>query len=217
MDSPTGVPTVSTSSPVITEYETLGDTEAVERLRQVPRSRFTYIANQIAADRREARARLEESLRYAALGFGVLTVEPDTSSPEPQYLPAELLETADAAAVTEDLIAAAADRWLVYVDLEENGQLVDTLTGVVDPDHVDWDTKGNTASHPAQGLRHADSVDYRDRLDSPVLPSRRPAGRVRLADAAPPRAARHPAATGPSSRVRPRPRAGIDGCWRGVR
>ncbi|MGW5106121.1 ParB/RepB/Spo0J family partition protein [Nocardia sp. NPDC004123] len=149
---------------VIAEYETLGDTEAVERLLQERRSRFTYVANQIAADRREARARLEAALTYAAAGFGVLTVEPDTSSPEPQFLPAEMLETVDAAPVTEDLVTAAADRWLVYVDVEENGLLVDTLTGeLVDPDRVDWDTKGNTKSYPAEGLRHADSVEHRDR------------------------------------------------------
>ncbi|MFE3230099.1 ParB/RepB/Spo0J family partition protein [Nocardia sp. NPDC059228] len=149
---------------VIAEYETLGDTEAVERLQQIPRSRFTYVANQISAERREARARLEASVMYAATGFGVLTVEPDTGSPEPHYLPAELLVTADAAAVTEDLITACADRWVVYVDVEENGQLVDALTGeLVDPGQVDWDTKGNTASHPAEGLRHADSVEHRDR------------------------------------------------------
>ncbi|MET8430598.1 ParB/Srx family N-terminal domain-containing protein [Nocardia sp. NPDC004860] len=149
---------------VIAEYETLGDTEAVERLLQERRSRFTYIANRISAERREIRARLEASVMYAALGFGVLTVEPDTSSPTPQLLPAEMLETVDATPITEDLVTAAADRWLVYVDVEENGQLVDTVTGeLVDPDRVDWDTKGNTASHPAEGLRHADSVEHRDR------------------------------------------------------
>ncbi|MCU1645437.1 MAG: putative Chromosome partitioning protein [Nocardia sp.] len=149
---------------VIAEYETLGDTEAVEYLAQVPRSSFSYRAKQIAADRRETRTRLEASLLYAALGFGVLTSEPDTSSTEPQILPAELLETVDSRPVTEDLIAAHAHRWLVYVDVEENGQLVDTLTGeLVDPDHVDWDTQGNTESPPAGGRPHADSVEYRDR------------------------------------------------------
>ncbi|MRH91567.1 hypothetical protein GFY24_29705 [Nocardia sp. SYP-A9097] len=149
---------------VIAEYETLGDTDAVERLLQVPRSSFSYRAKQIAADRRETRARLEASLLYAALGFGVLTAEPDTGSPEPQYLPAELLETADAGPVTEDVIAADAHRWLVYVEVQENGHLVDTLTGeLVDSDQVDWDTKGNNASQPTEGLRHADSVEYRDR------------------------------------------------------
>ncbi|MEU6583957.1 hypothetical protein [Nocardia sp. NPDC046763] len=93
----------------------------------------------------------------------MLTVEPDASSPEPHYLPADMLETADAAAVTEDLIATAAHQWLVYVDVEENGQLVDTLTGELGaPDHVDWDTKANTESQPVEGMRHADSVEYRD-------------------------------------------------------
>ncbi|MEU1204636.1 ParB N-terminal domain-containing protein [Nocardia sp. NPDC005825] len=149
---------------VIAEYETLGDTEAVQRLLNVQRSRFAYVANQIAADRREARARLEASLTYAARGFGVLTVEPDTSSPEAHYVRSEMLQTADGTPVTEDVIAAAADRWLVYVDVEESGQLVDTLTGeLVDPGCVDWDTEGNGDSHPAEGARHADSVEYRDR------------------------------------------------------
>ncbi|WP_327141303.1 ParB/RepB/Spo0J family partition protein [Nocardia sp. NBC_01327] len=149
---------------VIAEYETLGDTDAVEYLVQVPRSSFSYRAKQIAADRRETRARLEASMLYAALGFGVLTAEPDTSSTESQILPAELLETVDSRPVTEVLIAAHAHRWLVYVDVQENGQLLDTLTGeLVDPDHVDWGTQGNNESQPAEGLRHADSVEYRDR------------------------------------------------------
>lgn len=149
---------------VIAEYETLGDTDAVERLVQVPRSSFSYRAKQIAADRRETRARLQASLLYAALGFGVLATEPDTGSTEPQFLPAELVETVNAGPVTEDVITADAYRWLVYVEVEENGQLVDTLTGeLVDPDHVDWDTQGTNESQPAEGLRHSDSVEYRDR------------------------------------------------------
>ncbi|MEV6099434.1 ParB N-terminal domain-containing protein [Nocardia sp. NPDC051981] len=149
---------------VIAEYETLGDTDAVERLLRVARSSFSYTAKQITADREETRARMEAAVFCAALGFGVLTAEPDTSSPDSTLLPAELLETADAAPVLEEVIRAQAHRWLVYLDVEENGQLVDSHTGeIVDPDHVDWDTQGRSESQPAEGLRHADSVDYRDR------------------------------------------------------
>ncbi|MFE3795746.1 ParB/RepB/Spo0J family partition protein [Nocardia tengchongensis] len=149
---------------VIADYETLGDTDAVERLLRVPRSSFSYTANQIAADREETRARMEAAVFCAALGFGILTAEPDTSSLDSTLLPAELLETADAAPVSEELIRAQAHRWLVYLDVEENGQLVDVQTGeLVDPDQVDWDTQGRSESQPGEGLRHADSVDYRDR------------------------------------------------------
>ncbi|MFE3757908.1 ParB/RepB/Spo0J family partition protein [Nocardia tengchongensis] len=149
---------------VIADYETLGDTDAVERLRRVPRSSFSYTANQVAADREETRARMEAAVFCAALGFGILTAEPDTGSSDTTLLPAERLETTDAAPVTEELIRAHAHRWLVYLDVEENGQLVDAQTGdLVDPDQVDWDTQGDSGSQPGEGLRHADSVDYRDR------------------------------------------------------
>lgn len=149
---------------VIADYETLGDTNAVERLLRVARSSFSYAAKQIAADREETRARMEAAVFCAALGFGILTAEPDTSSLDSALVPADRLETTDAAPVTEELIRAHAHQWLVYLDVEENGQLVDAQTGeLVDPDQVDWDTQDDKGSQPAEGLRHAGSVDYRDR------------------------------------------------------
>ncbi|MFE3001391.1 ParB/RepB/Spo0J family partition protein [Nocardia sp. NPDC059246] len=158
---------------VIGEYESLGDTDAVERLLAVPRSRFGYLATRIAADRHETRARLEAAALYAGLGFGVLTEEPDTSGDEPAFHPAELLETSDGEPVTETLIAADAPRWVVYIDIEENGQLIDTTTReIVDPDTVDWDTTDNHAADPGQGLRHASTVEYRDQwVPAYYLPS----------------------------------------------
>lgn len=72
---------------VIADYETLGDTDAVERLLRVARSSFSYTANQIAADRDETRARMEAAVFCAALGFGILTGEPDTGSPDSTLFP----------------------------------------------------------------------------------------------------------------------------------
>lgn len=148
----------------IGEYETLGDSDAVERLLAAQQSRFSYVANQIAADRAETRARMEAATLYAGLGFGVLTGEPDTSGEDSPFLSAEVLDTSDGTPVTDTVITADAGRWVVWLEVEENGELVDTTTGEpVDPDTVDWDTTNNQAAQPGEGLRHADTVDYRDR------------------------------------------------------
>ncbi|RDI45318.1 ParB/RepB/Spo0J family partition protein [Nocardia mexicana] len=149
---------------VIAEYERLGDTDAVEQLSTVRSFDFTYRAKRIARERRETRARLEASLLYAAYGFGVLADEPDTSTTDARFIATEQLETETGAPVTEDLIRGDAARWAVWVDVEENVDLVDRDSGdPVDPDTVDWDTNGDNGTEPAAGLRHADSVAWRDR------------------------------------------------------
>jgi ParB family transcriptional regulator, chromosome partitioning protein len=48
------------------------------------------------------------------------------------------------------------------VRLEEYFELVDTKTAeVIDEDAIDWDTQDNPDAEPAEGLRHADSVEER--------------------------------------------------------
>ncbi|WP_280423705.1 ParB/RepB/Spo0J family partition protein [Nocardia carnea] len=149
---------------VIAEYENLGDTDAVERLSQAPSYDFTYLRNRIDADRAETRNRLHAALPYAAYGFGVLTAEPDTSGTAPDYIPAAMLATADDGEVDDETIFAGADRWVVYLTVEENALLVDRTTGeIVDRAGVDWTTRGEPDAAPADGLRHADTVAYTDR------------------------------------------------------
>lgn len=149
---------------VIAEYENLGDTNAVQRLSSAARYNFTYTRNQIDAERAETRDLLSASLPWAAYGFGVLTHEPDTSSAESAYIPAELLAGSDGEPVPESTILADASRWVVYLTVEENALLVDTTTGeIVDPDTVDWNTNDDPDATPADGHRHAGTVEYRDR------------------------------------------------------
>ncbi|MGW6335910.1 ParB/RepB/Spo0J family partition protein, partial [Nocardia rhamnosiphila] len=149
---------------VIAEYENLGDTDAVERLSHAARYNFTYTRNQIDAERAETRDLLSASLQWAAYGFGVLTHEPDTSSAEAAYIPAELLVGPDGQPVPESTILADASRWVVYLTVEENALLGDTTTGeIVDPDIVDWNTNDDPDAAPADGHRHAGTVEYRDR------------------------------------------------------
>lgn len=120
---------------VIAEYDNLGDTDAVEKLTTASRYNFGYTAKAIAADREETRRRLHASLPYAAYGFGILTDEP---SADDGYLPAIDLARDNGEPVTDDDIYADPARWVVWVDAEENGELVDTATGaLVDPDTVD--------------------------------------------------------------------------------
>lgn len=130
----------------IGEYETLGDTDAVERLLGVPRSRFAYVANQISADREENRARLRAAVPYAGLGFGVLAEEPDTGGEQPEYFAPHMLETAGGEQVTESLATADAARWVVYLDLEEHEQ------------HPHAPTAGGTT--PGQGTPPSGTVEH---------------------------------------------------------
>ncbi|MEV3965205.1 hypothetical protein AB0M34_30710 [Nocardia sp. NPDC050193] len=151
---------------VIAEYENLGDTDAVERLTRAARYNFTYTRNQIEAERADTRNLLHASLPYAAYGFGVLTHEPDPSGDgtDPAYIPAELLATSDGEPVPESTILADAGRWVVHLTVEENALLVDTTSGeIIDPDIIDWNTDSDPDATPAEGYRHADTVEYRDR------------------------------------------------------
>ncbi|MCM6774524.1 hypothetical protein NDR87_13695 [Nocardia sp. CDC159] len=149
---------------LIADYENLGDTDAVARLETEPSWRVSMTAHRIAVERATERARLQASLLYGALGFGVLTGEPSTAGVAPEFIPPELLETDTGDAVTEDTIYGDAERWLVYVDVDEDADIVDRETGeLVDPDSVDWNTSDDSELEPAQGMRHADSVERRDR------------------------------------------------------
>ncbi|MFI9504202.1 hypothetical protein [Nocardia sp. NPDC052566] len=149
---------------VLGHYEQLGDTEAVQRLNRCTRSGFTVEVNRILAERAAQRARLEASLPYGASGFGILTAEPDTSSAEADYLPADLLVTAEDKPVTVEHINAEPSRWVVYLHVEENGQLVEKDTGaLIDSDAVDRATRTDPDAVPAAGLLHADQVEQRDR------------------------------------------------------
>ncbi|SUA47311.1 ParB/RepB/Spo0J family partition protein [Nocardia africana] len=146
---------------VIAEYDNLGDTDAVEKLTSASRYTFGYTANAIAADRDETRRRLHASLPYAAYGFGILTDEPGADD---GYLAVTDLTRADGEPLTDDDVYAEPARWLVWVEVEENGELVDTATGaLVDPDTVDWDTQHDPDAEPGDGLRRADGLAWRDR------------------------------------------------------
>ncbi|WP_433664736.1 hypothetical protein ACQPW1_22850 [Nocardia sp. CA-128927] len=149
---------------VIGHYETLGDAEAVARLNRCTRSGFAHEVELILAERAAERAYLEAALPYGAYGFGILTAEPDTSSADAEFVPAELLVTPDGEPVTAELVNTDPARWVVYLHHEEDGQLVEKNTGaIVEPEAVDWDTQDNTDAAPAPGLLHADLVEQRDR------------------------------------------------------
>lgn len=149
---------------VIAHYENLGDTDAVQRLATAGRWSFASTAKRIEHDRAETRARLHESLLYGAYGFGILTTEPDTSEPDAAYIPASELVTTAGEPVSEESIYADPARWVVYLEVQENGLLVDRDTGaIVDAGTVDWSTRGDLSAEPADGRVHAERVQWRDR------------------------------------------------------
>ncbi|MGV9823468.1 ParB/RepB/Spo0J family partition protein [Nocardia xishanensis] len=149
---------------VIAHYENLGDTDAVQQLLGVSRYSIDWTARRIAAQRAETRDRLQESLAYGAYGFGILTRQPDTRSGESAYIPATELATAAGDPVTAELIYTDPTRWVVFLEVERDADLIDPESGAfVDPATVDWSTRGDAAAEPGQGLRHADTVARRDR------------------------------------------------------
>ncbi|MBF6331889.1 ParB/RepB/Spo0J family partition protein [Nocardia transvalensis] len=148
---------------LIAEYETVGDTDAVQRLTNCIRSYFTYEAKKIAADRDEQRIHLTAARPYAEAGFGVLTDYPYTDAPDATLVPATELVDADGVAVAADRIHADPSGWLVWLELDDQPLLVETDTGVVvDPDTVDWATARDPERTPQDGMRHANQVDQRD-------------------------------------------------------
>ncbi|MEG8181933.1 hypothetical protein GZH49_25895 [Nocardia terpenica] len=149
---------------ILADYETHGDTEAVQRLLDAPRHYFAYEANLIARQRAEAHALFDAALPYAASGFAIATDRPDSIGADAPYLPADALCTSEGQPVTPELLSADAAEWVVYLEVEEDGLLVDRDTGeTVDPDTVDPNTKGRPDVAAADGYRHAETTETRDR------------------------------------------------------
>ncbi|MEV6276687.1 ParB/RepB/Spo0J family partition protein [Nocardia sp. NPDC051832] len=149
---------------LIAEYDSVGDTEAVNRLTSCQRSDFSFQAHRIAQDREAARAMLAAALPYALAGLGVVTEWPDGSEPDPDYIYYEDLLTADDQPVGVEQVMADPTRWIVFCDSVEDGEVVDRETGeTVDEATVDWSTERKPDSTPAEGKRHAREVERRDR------------------------------------------------------
>ncbi|NRH31126.1 ParB N-terminal domain-containing protein [Rhodococcus sp. MS13] len=142
---------------VVAEFEETGDTEAVEKLLKTGPYNFTYTAQRIRDQRAEEAAYALIAAPYAEKGFTILAAAPDHRS---ALTPADLL-TADGGEVTQELIDAAPQFWsavLAYADV-----LCDTATGnPVDEDDIDWDTAEDDDAVPAEGLRHANSAEWRE-------------------------------------------------------
>lgn len=142
---------------VVAEFEAAGDTEAVEKLLKTGPYNFTYTAQRIRDQRAEEAAYALIAAPYAEKGFTILAAAPDHRS---ALTPADML-TADGGEVTQELIDAAPQFWsvvLVYTDV-----LCDTTTGnPVDEDDIDWDTAEDDDAVPAEGLRHANSAEWRE-------------------------------------------------------
>jgi len=142
---------------VVAEFEEAGDTEAVEMLLNTGPYNFTYTAQRIRDRRAEEAAYAQTAAPYAEKGFTILTAAPDHRS---ALTPADLL-TADGGEVTQELIDTTPQFWsvvLVYTDV-----LCDTATGnPVDENEIDWDTAEDDDAVPGQGLRHANSAEWRE-------------------------------------------------------
>lgn len=145
---------------VIANYDTRGDTDAVTRLENAGRWNFAYTRRLIDNERTTTKDRLETGLAYAVYGFGILTNEPN---PDTGYLPIDRLVTEAGEPVTVEHLYTDPTLWVVWLAVERGRLLIDTETGAhVAIEDVDWNTRGNPAAQPGEGLRHVDTVTRAD-------------------------------------------------------
>ncbi|WP_249643733.1 ParB/RepB/Spo0J family partition protein [Nocardia sputi] len=141
---------------LLADYDGVGDTDAVQRLLDAPPYRFAYTAARIAEDRAEQRARLAAARPYAEAGFGIL-LDHATG-----LVPASDVVDSDGRPATVERLHANPTGWLVHCEPTDELLIVDRATGDrVEHDEVDWDTEGNSEAAPAEGMRHADSIEAR--------------------------------------------------------
>lgn len=141
---------------LLADYDAVGDTDAVQRLLDAPPYRFAYTAARIAEDLVEQRARLAAARPYAEAGFGIL-LDHATG-----LVPAGALVDRHGGHATVERLHANPAGWLVHCEPSGDLLIVDRVTGNrVERDEVDWDTEGNSEVAPAEGLRHADSIEQR--------------------------------------------------------
>ncbi|MEV6059886.1 ParB/Srx family N-terminal domain-containing protein [Nocardia asteroides] len=170
---------------VLAEYETVGDTNAVEHLIKHRGSYFNYEARLIANDRTDRRAYYTAALPWAEAGFGVLYDYPHDSGPDAELVHVGDLVDADGHSLAIDQLSPE-QGWLVWI--EQSGPLVtlDRETGtVLDQTLVDWQTKFDPDGEPAEGLRHVREVtQHKDWQADCFLPADRlaDAGLRRLSD-----------------------------------
>ncbi|WP_280394610.1 ParB/RepB/Spo0J family partition protein [Nocardia brasiliensis] len=152
---------------ILADYDVVGDSEAVQRLLDTPRSMFVYEARRIANQREELRARLRKSLPYAAAGFAILTEHPEINGSATNFVAAQRLFTADDQPVSLAQIHAEPGRWFVYCHPLDDVEVIDRQTGeVIDYDTVDWRTERSPDTSPSQGRRHAREVEQRPLWDA---------------------------------------------------
>ena len=142
---------------VVAEFEEAGDTDAVEKLLTTRSYDFDHVAERLRGLREEREAYALAAVPFAEKGFTIFPF--DRRSFRDEVSPAELVTT-DGDEVTQEVIDAAPQFWAVFLGL--NDAFFDKATGErVDYDDVDWDTEDDDSAVPDEGLRHANTVDYR--------------------------------------------------------
>ena len=143
---------------VVAEFEEAGDTEAVEKLLTTRSYDFDHVAERLRGLREEREAYALAAAPFEEKGFTILPhdhISFGEEVPSPSHL-----VTTDGDEVTPDMIDAAPQFWAVFLGL--NDAFFDKATGErVDYDDVDWDTEDDDSAVPDEGLRHANTVDYR--------------------------------------------------------
>ncbi|MBW4818134.1 MULTISPECIES: ParB/RepB/Spo0J family partition protein [Rhodococcus] len=143
---------------VVAEFEEAGDTEAVEKLLTTRSYDFDHVAERLRGLREEREAYARAAAPFEEKGFTILPHD-HISFGEDVPSPSDLVTT-DGDEVTPDMIDAAPQFWAVFLGL--NDAFFDKATGErVDYDDVDWDTEDDDSAVPDEGLRHANTVDYR--------------------------------------------------------
>ncbi|QTJ71285.1 ParB N-terminal domain-containing protein (plasmid) [Rhodococcus sp. ZPP] len=141
---------------ILAEFDAAGDSDAVEELLSNGRWNFRFTAERLRNDRAEKAARADAAQPYAVMGYTILTEEPDYAR---DLLLADLVHT-EGGEVTEADTENDPTKWAVWLTQAEH--YVDTASGEeIDAESVDWGTEDDDEATPAEGYRHANTVQVR--------------------------------------------------------
>jgi ParB family chromosome partitioning protein len=139
---------------VLAEFDDMPDALAT-LARVAGTASFDYTVERLRNQQASLKAEREAEAVWREKGFTVLEQVPD--SWDPAYVALAFLVTASGEEADETVVTDPA-QWAVVL-YEEDGW-VDAETGeVVEEDAVDWDTQRAEDATPAEGLRHANTVN----------------------------------------------------------
>ena len=151
-----------TEAAVLTEFDQDGPDVLARLVAAAGTTQFEHVVSQLRTERASAQALAAATAEYVDRGFTILDDGDRWGWKLDRVSLRHLQRVGDDGQAHDVDETAITDPQYWGVRLEEYFELVDIKTGeVVDEDAIDWDTEGDPDAAPAEGLRHADSVQER--------------------------------------------------------